>query len=117
MKETDKFYKRNNFNMWLHTNINRAGKAVSAVVNRLNHSRDVYYIVEGADWVIDHVGRSITTNLRDVSSAVVTSCRGIRNSVVHFGSINTFMAGGKLRLPHCISRWYCSTIDLVSLAH
>jgi glycosyltransferase involved in cell wall biosynthesis len=56
--------------------------------------------VEGANWSIDHDGRSITTNLRDVSSMVVTTYRGIRNSLVHFGSINTFMANGQLRLPH-----------------
>jgi len=69
------------------------------IKNRATH-RAVYYVVEGANWSIDHDGRFITANLRNVSSAVVTTCRGIRNSIVHFGSINTFMANGQLQLPH-----------------
>lgn len=72
---------------------------IEFIRNRATH-KDVYYVVEGANWSIDHDGRSITVNLSDVSSAVVTTCRGIRNSIVHFGSINTFMANGQLRLPH-----------------
>jgi len=67
--------------------------------NRINH-RDVYYVVEGANWSIDHDGRSITTNLHDIGSMVTTTSHGVRNSIVHFGSINTFMANGRLRLPH-----------------
>ena len=60
--------------------------------------------MEGANWSIDHDGRSITTNLRDISSAVVTTCRGIRNSIVHFGSVNTFLNTGGFRLPHKSNR-------------
>jgi glycosyltransferase involved in cell wall biosynthesis len=71
--------------------------------------------VEGANWSIDHDGRSITANLPDVSSAVVTTCRGIRNSIVHFGSINTFMANGQLQLPHksnkIVVTWFHITPD------
>ena len=75
-------------------------KAATAFIrNRISH-RDVYYVVEGANWSIDHDGRSITANLRDVSSAVVTTCRGIRNSIVHFGSVNTFLSDGGPKLPH-----------------
>jgi glycosyltransferase involved in cell wall biosynthesis len=60
--------------------------------------------VEGANWSIDHDGRSITTNLRDISSTVVTTCRGIRNSIVHFGSVNTFLSTGGFELPHKSNR-------------
>ena len=79
-------------------------KAATAFIrNRINH-KALYYVVEGANWVIDHVGHSITTNLRNISSTVTATFRGVRNSIVHFGSINTFMAGGKLRLPHKSNR-------------
>lgn len=57
-------------------------------------------MVEGANWSIDHDGRSITANLPSLSSAVVTTCRGIRNSIVHFGSVNTFLGDGGPKLPH-----------------
>jgi len=69
------------------------------VTNRASH-RDIYYVVEGANWSIDHDGRSITANLPSLSSAVVTTCRGIRNSIVHFGSINTFIGYDGPTFPH-----------------
>lgn len=69
------------------------------VTNRAAH-RDLYYVVEGANWSIDHDGRSITANLPSLSSAVVTTCRGIRNSIVHFGSVNTFLGKDGPKLPH-----------------
>jgi len=85
--------------MWLHTNINRARKAVSAVVNRLS-GKAIYYIVEGGGWSPDHDGRSITTNLTDISATITITHYGIRNSIVHFGSINTFFKKDQFRLPH-----------------
>jgi len=69
------------------------------VTNRTTH-KDLYYVVEGANWSIDHDGRSITANLPNLSAAVVTTCRGIRNSIVHFGSVNTFLSDGGPKLPH-----------------
>ncbi len=69
------------------------------VINRAT-CKDLYYVVEGANWSIDHDGRSITANLRDITSTVVTTCRGIRNSIVHFGSVNTFLSNDGPKLPH-----------------
>jgi len=70
-----------------------------SVRNKINR-RDVYYVVEGANWSIDHDGRSITASLSGVSAAVVTTCRGIRNGIVHFGSVNTFLNNDGPKLPH-----------------
>jgi glycosyltransferase involved in cell wall biosynthesis len=70
-----------------------------SIRNKINR-KDIYYIIEGANWSIDHDGRSITANLSDLSSAVVTTCRGIRNSIVHFGSVNTFLSNDGPKLPH-----------------
>ncbi len=69
-----------------------------SIGNTISH-RDLYYVVEGANWSIDHDGRSITANLRNISSIVVTTCRGIRNSIVHFGSVNTFLNNNGPKLP------------------
>jgi glycosyltransferase involved in cell wall biosynthesis len=74
-----------------------------SVRNKINH-KDIYYVIEGADWSIDHDGRSITANLSDVSSAVVTTYRGIRNSIVHFGSANTFCSVSGPKFPHKSNR-------------
>jgi glycosyltransferase involved in cell wall biosynthesis len=72
---------------------------IEGITNRATH-KALYYVVEGANWSIDHDGRSITANLPRFSSAVVTTCRGIRNSIVHFGSVNTFLSDGGPKLPH-----------------
>lgn len=85
--------------MWLQASEQRVKTIKDSIRNRINH-RDVYYLVEGVNWSIDHDGRSITANLHNISSMVTTRCYGIRNSIVHFGSINTFMVNGQLRLPH-----------------
>jgi glycosyltransferase involved in cell wall biosynthesis len=72
---------------------------IEGITNRATH-KALYYVVEGANWSIDHDGRSITANLPRFSSVVVTTCRGIRNSIVHFGSVNTFLSDGGPKLPH-----------------
>ena len=88
---------------WLRMYKQYVKTIIDSIRNRATH-KDVYYIVEGANWSIDHDGRSITTNLQDISYMVVTSCRGIRNSITHFGSVNTFLSNGGIGLPHKSNR-------------
>ena len=73
--------------------------SIGAIRNRKNKN-DVYYIIEGGNWSIDHDGYYITKNIRHFSSITTTTINGIRNSIVHFGSINAFIKNGRLRLPH-----------------
>jgi len=73
--------------------------ALSAVVNRVS-VKLLYYIIEGGNWSVDHDGYSITRSMRNVSSVVTRTCSGIRNSIVHFGSIHTFWPSGWARPPH-----------------
>jgi glycosyltransferase involved in cell wall biosynthesis len=75
-------------------------RTITNLVTNRTIRRDLYYVVEGANWSIDHDGRSITANLSDISSNVVTTCRGIRNSIVHFGSVNTFLGNDGPKFPH-----------------
>jgi len=85
--------------MWLQTSKRYIRTVEDSIRNKINH-KDIYYIIEGANWSIDHDGRSITANLPSLSSAVVMTCRGIRNSIVHFGSVNTFLDNDGPKLPH-----------------
>jgi glycosyltransferase involved in cell wall biosynthesis len=85
--------------MWLQTGKRYIRTVEDSVRNKIKH-KDIYYIIEGANWSIDHDGRSITANLPSLSSAVVTTCRGIRDSIVHFGSVNTFFSDDGPKLPH-----------------
>lgn len=75
-------------------------RTITNLVTNRTIRKDLYYVVEGANWSIDHDGRSITANLSDISSNVVTTCRGIRNSIVHFGSVNTFLGDDGPKFPH-----------------
>jgi len=74
-----------------------------SVKNFFSQSR-LFYVVENADWSIKHDGLSITKNLK-LASSITTTHYGIRNSIIHYGSINTFIHGKKgLRLPHKSNR-------------
>lgn len=75
-------------------------RSITELVTNRAARKDLYYVVEGANWSIDHDGRSITANLSDLTSAVVTTFNGIRNSIVHFGSVNTFLGNDGPKFPH-----------------
>jgi glycosyltransferase involved in cell wall biosynthesis len=75
-------------------------RTITELVTNRAARKDLYYVVEGANWSIDHDGRSITANLRDITSTVVMTCRGIRNSIVHFGSVNIFLNNDGPKFPH-----------------
>lgn len=49
--------------------------------------KKVNYIIEDANWAIRDVGYQITS--RTPESRMTTSFEGIKNSIIHFGSINT----------------------------
>jgi glycosyltransferase involved in cell wall biosynthesis len=77
--------------------------ALNILLNYLKNffsNKKVFYIVERANWSIKHDGLSIIKNLKFASS-ITTTHYGIRNSIVHYGSINTFIHEIKgLRIPH-----------------
>lgn len=55
---------------------------------------ELSYIVEAADWVVKEIGRDITSNLNKagrVKSRTTTSSLGLKNQIVHFGSVNSFI--------------------------
>lgn len=96
--------------MWPQVSKQQIRTIKDSIRNRVTH-KDIYYLVEGANWSIEHDGRSITTNLHNISSMITTTFRGIRKSIVHFGSINLLLGeDGQLRLPHksnkIIATWF-----------
>lgn len=85
--------------------IGRKGRIfVDALRNCWPPRNTVYYIVEAANWSIKHDGYSITKNLTLLRSTITTTRHGIKNSIVHFGSINTFFGNNKIKLPHKSNR-------------
>jgi glycosyltransferase involved in cell wall biosynthesis len=61
---------------------------------------NVYYVVEPYDWAIKYVGVKIKEGIKGVSLRLTTEIAFIRNSIVHFGSINTLIINDRLTIPH-----------------
>ena len=63
----------------------------------------LYYIIEPADWSIKWDGKYITENLNNlklIRARTTTIHFGIRNQIIHFGSINTFLTSKGFKKPH-----------------
>ena len=56
--------------------------------------------MESADWSIKHDGVNITRNLKNINSTITTKHFGIKNSIIHYGSVNTFLSKNRINLPH-----------------
>ena len=71
----------------------------SCVYNKLSKA-ELYYMSESADWVIKDIGTNITKNLKNINSTVTITHFGIKNSIIHYGSVNTFLSKNRINLPH-----------------
>jgi glycosyltransferase involved in cell wall biosynthesis len=60
----------------------------------------LYYIVEDAEWSILHDGKMIVSNLKYIKGRITKSHYGIRNSIVHFGSVNCYYRSTGYNIPH-----------------
>ena len=55
---------------------------------------DLFYVVENANWVTDCEWKSISDNLNKkvlIRSRIISTSFGLRNKIIHFGSVNTFI--------------------------
>ena len=72
----------------------RARTAADLCLNRVARA-DVHYMVENAAWSIRHDGIMITDNLPSLKGRITVHPNGLKNSVLHFGSINTWLRRGQ----------------------
>ena len=77
----------------------RLKKIVSIISNVISHD-ELFYVVEPSAWSIQHDGRMITSHLKSLKSKTTLTSIGIRNSIIHFGSINTFITDKGVVKPH-----------------
>lgn len=71
----------------------------------------LYYIVPGVNWVLDWVGRYVTSNVRQnyrLKSRVIRSARNLRGQIVHYGSLWDLAAN--IDKPHHQQNWTIGTI-------
>ena len=78
---------------------------ISDYAGNLTTDAKLNYITEPRDWAIKEVGRDlITRNNHRIKGRITTTPRGLKNKIIHFGSVNTFS------VPHdsnrCVMSWY-----------
>ena len=86
--------------------------------NLLNKQAKLHYITEPADWSVRWDGKQITEALNRqglVSSRITTSHLFLKDKIVHFGSVGTFLTENGFRLPHksnkIVLTWFHVTPD------
>ena len=63
-------------------------------------SNKVSYISDNADWVIKDIGKSLKKEIKELNIYITITHFGIRNSVIHYGSVGAFLGQDKIKLPH-----------------
>ncbi len=84
---------------------------------------DLYYVVENANWSTDWDGKNITqtVNKLNVIRCKITSTHiGLRNKIIHFGSVSTFINKKGIKSVHksnkVILTWFHIALDDARLA-
>ena len=75
-------------------------KLFFSLFSNIFFSNRLFYIVDNAKWSIRHDGNMITNNITKIKSTITLTHLGIRNSIVHYGSIGTFISRNKIKLAH-----------------
>lgn len=64
---------------------------------------DLVYIIEGINWSIGWDGKHITKNLNEqklIKSKISTTHIGLKNKIIHFGSVNTLISQKGIKKVH-----------------
>lgn len=88
--------------------------SILAMIENYFSKNKVVYIVENANWSIKHDGKMITSNLKQVHSRIAITFRGIRHSVVHFGSLNLFFTNKGFRNVHKSNKVIVTVFHIVN---
>lgn len=63
----------------------------------------LFYVTESRDWSIKWDAKYITENLNNqklLKAKTITTHKGIRHQIIHFGSVNTFLTSNGFLKPH-----------------
>jgi glycosyltransferase involved in cell wall biosynthesis len=86
--------------------LNLVSNILQNILNNQSQAQ-LTYIVEPADWSIQEDGKAITHALREqklLRARISTTPFGLRNQIVHFGSVNTFFTKQKWHKLHHSNR-------------
>jgi len=79
-------------------------KLLFSLFSNIFSNNRLFYIVDNAEWSIRHDGIMITNNITKIKSTITLTHLGIRNSIVHYGSIGSFISSKKIKLAHSSNR-------------
>ncbi|MDD3607711.1 MAG: glycosyltransferase family 4 protein [Candidatus Moranbacteria bacterium] len=68
-----------------------------------NHKNDIFHVVEGVDWAVFQVGKNICRNNNTTKTKKIkltTTHIGLRNKIIHFGSVNTLISKNGVKSVH-----------------
>lgn len=89
--------------------MNKLLKLINIITNYLI-KYDVYIVIEDADWVIKHEATQIKDYAKNIKIKITRSHIGIRDSIIHFASINQLLTSHSIRVPHksnkVVVTWY-----------
>ena len=77
---------------------------------------DLFYVVENANWVIDEEGKNNVNYLNKtklIKGRVTSTCIGLRNKIIHFGSIGTLVTPNKIKKVHKSNKIILSWFHIV----
>jgi glycosyltransferase involved in cell wall biosynthesis len=87
----------------------------SGLTNGNKYNR-LLYIIEGANWSIQWDGKYITDNLNSfglIKANTSLTYVGVRNQIIHFGSLNTFLTNKGFKKPHWSNKVFVTYFHLV----
>ena len=94
--------------------------ALGALSRNALQTSDLWYITESANWAIRNVGQSITNHLnqqRLLRSTLTISPRGIRQGIIHFGSLPTLFTQQGIRRAHPSLKTIATVFHIASDKH
>lgn len=68
-----------------------------------NNKSDYYYIIEDSAWSIAQDGKDITRSVFNnfgIKGTTSVTAYGLRNTLIHYGSLNTLFIRGSIYIPH-----------------
>ena len=81
--------------------INKLFKFLIESFNNIFSKEKLFYISENANWVTDWISFYLIKNLNQfISCKSVSTINFLRNKIIHFGSINTFISKNGMRRIH-----------------
>ena len=78
---------------------------------------DLFYIVENTNWVTDQEWKNISLELNNknlIRTRVSSTHLGLRNKIIHFGSVNTFISTRGLKKVHHSNKIILTWFHLVT---